>query len=162
MGPSPTCNRGLEGHAAEHMLQRCPLLQTARTKMLPTAVQLHANSTAAGRNWRRRLQSSCRLDSQCSGDREEEETESEYSMSQYKLQGDLFLRCTVTNRINNRLINTQQRLKTHQTHTTYYVLHSQSMHYKKDSHTGQGIISDKNQPLPPWLHERTTKRLEKW
>ena len=33
------------------------------------------NSTVARRNWRRRLQSSCRLDSQCSGDREEEEEE---------------------------------------------------------------------------------------
>jgi len=31
------------------------------------------NSTAAGRNWRRRPHSSFRLDSQCSGDREEEE-----------------------------------------------------------------------------------------
>ena len=30
------------------------------------------NSTAAGRNWRRQPHSSCRLDSQCSGDREEE------------------------------------------------------------------------------------------
>ena len=29
------------------------------------------NSTAAGRNWRRRPHSSCRLDSQCSGDRDE-------------------------------------------------------------------------------------------
>ena len=35
------------------------------------------NSTVARRNWRRRLQSSCRLDSQCSGDREEEEEEEE-------------------------------------------------------------------------------------
>ena len=31
------------------------------------------NSTAAGRNWRRQPHSSCRLESQCSGDREEEE-----------------------------------------------------------------------------------------
>ena len=31
------------------------------------------NSTAAERNWRERTHSSCRLDSQCSGDREEEE-----------------------------------------------------------------------------------------
>ena len=31
------------------------------------------NSTTARRNWRRRPHSSCRLDSQCSGDREDEE-----------------------------------------------------------------------------------------
>ena len=31
------------------------------------------NSTAAGRNWRRRPHSSCRPDSQCSGDRKDEE-----------------------------------------------------------------------------------------
>ena len=31
------------------------------------------NSTAARRNWRRRPHASCRLDYQCSGDREEEE-----------------------------------------------------------------------------------------
>ena len=33
------------------------------------------SATAAGRNWRRQLHSSCRLDSQCSGDRDEEEEE---------------------------------------------------------------------------------------
>ena len=33
------------------------------------------NSTVARRNWRRQLHSSCILDSQCSGDREEEEEE---------------------------------------------------------------------------------------
>ena len=32
---------GLENQMAEHILQRCPLLQTARTNVWPTAVQLH-------------------------------------------------------------------------------------------------------------------------
>ena len=41
LAPSPTCNRCLEGQTAEHLLQRCPLLQTAKTKAWPTAVQLH-------------------------------------------------------------------------------------------------------------------------
>ena len=31
-----------EDQTAEHTLQRCPLLQTARTNVWPTAVQLHA------------------------------------------------------------------------------------------------------------------------
>ena len=35
------------------------------------------NPTAAKRNWRRQTQSSCRLDSQCSGNREEEEEKEE-------------------------------------------------------------------------------------
>ena len=39
------------------------------------------NSTAARRNWRRRLHSSCRLDSECSGDREEEEEEGCFALS---------------------------------------------------------------------------------
>ena len=45
---------------------------TARINVWPTAVQYTPNSTAARRNWRRRLHSSCRQDSQCSGDWEEE------------------------------------------------------------------------------------------
>ena len=49
------------------------------------------------------------------------ESESDYLLSQYKFTRKFVLRCTVRNRINNRLINTaQQRLKTHQTHTTCY------------------------------------------
>ena len=40
LAPSPTCNFGLEDQTAEHMLQRCPLLQTTRKNMLPTAVRL--------------------------------------------------------------------------------------------------------------------------
>ena len=32
---------GLENQMAEQILQRCPLLQTARTNVWPTAVQLH-------------------------------------------------------------------------------------------------------------------------
>ena len=39
--PSPTCNCGLEDQTAEHILQICPLLQTARQNVWPTAVQLH-------------------------------------------------------------------------------------------------------------------------
>ena len=39
--PSPVCNCGLDDQMAEHILQRCPLLQTARTNVWPTAVQLH-------------------------------------------------------------------------------------------------------------------------
>jgi len=31
----------LEDQTAEHILQRCPLLQTTRTNAWPTAVQLH-------------------------------------------------------------------------------------------------------------------------
>ena len=41
LAPSPTCNCGPEDQTAEHILQRCPLLQTIRTKVWPTAVQLH-------------------------------------------------------------------------------------------------------------------------
>ena len=60
LASSPTCNRGPEDQAAEHILLRCPLLQTARTNVWPTAVQLHAKlyvATAARRNWRRQLHS---------------------------------------------------------------------------------------------------------
>ena len=32
LAPSPICSYGLEDQTAEHTLQRCPLLQTARTK----------------------------------------------------------------------------------------------------------------------------------
>ena len=41
LAPSPACNFGLEDQTAEHILQRCPLLQTARKNAWPTAVQLH-------------------------------------------------------------------------------------------------------------------------
>ena len=40
LAPSPTCNCGLEDRTAEHILQRCPLLQTARQNVWSTAVQL--------------------------------------------------------------------------------------------------------------------------
>ena len=38
---SPTCNCALEDQTAKHILQRCPLLQSARTNVWPMAVQLH-------------------------------------------------------------------------------------------------------------------------
>ena len=41
LAPSPVCNCDLEDQTAEHILQRCPLLHTARTNVWPTAVQLH-------------------------------------------------------------------------------------------------------------------------
>ena len=41
LAPSPIRNGGLEDETAEHILQKCPLLQTARTNVWPTAVQLH-------------------------------------------------------------------------------------------------------------------------
>jgi len=43
LAPSSTCSCGLEDQRAEHVPQRCPLLQTARLKfnVWPTAVQLH-------------------------------------------------------------------------------------------------------------------------
>ena len=41
LAPSPFCNCSLEDQTAEHILQRCPLLQAARTSVWPTAVQLH-------------------------------------------------------------------------------------------------------------------------
>ena len=41
LAPSLICNCSLEDQTAEHLLQRCPLLQTARTNVWPTAVQLH-------------------------------------------------------------------------------------------------------------------------
>ena len=43
LAPSATCSCGLEDQRAEHVPQRCPLLQTARLKfnVWPTAVQLH-------------------------------------------------------------------------------------------------------------------------
>ena len=41
LAPSPMCVCGLEDQMAEHILQRCPLLQTAKTNVWPTAVQLH-------------------------------------------------------------------------------------------------------------------------
>ena len=66
--PSPTCSCGLEDQTAEHILQRCPLLQTTRKNVWPTAVLLHTKTYATYRNWRRRPHPSCRLDFQCSGD----------------------------------------------------------------------------------------------
>ena len=39
--PSLALRYGLEDQTAEHKLQRCPLLQTARTNVWPTAVHLH-------------------------------------------------------------------------------------------------------------------------
>ena len=45
LAPPPTCNCGLEDQTAEHILQRCPLLQTARTNVWPTAVQLYTHQT---------------------------------------------------------------------------------------------------------------------
>ena len=74
LAPSPTCNCGLEDQKAERILQRCPLLQTARKACGQRQSSYTPNSTAARRNWRRQPQSSCTLDSQCSGDREEEST----------------------------------------------------------------------------------------
>ena len=71
LAPSPICNCGIEDQTAEHILQRCPLLQTARRNVWPTAVLLHTKPYAACRNWRRWPHSSCRLDFQCSGDWEE-------------------------------------------------------------------------------------------
>ena len=42
LAPSPACNCGLEDQTAEYILQRYPLLQTARLNVWPTArVQLH-------------------------------------------------------------------------------------------------------------------------
>ena len=40
LATSPTCNYDLEDQTAEHILQRCPLLQTARQNVWSTAVQL--------------------------------------------------------------------------------------------------------------------------
>ena len=39
--PSPTCNCGLEDQAAEDILQRFPLLQTARTNSAAIHIQLY-------------------------------------------------------------------------------------------------------------------------
>ena len=58
---SQTCCR--DAHFCRQQEQMCGQQQSSYTP----------NSTAARRNWRRRLHSSCRLDSQCSSDREEEE-----------------------------------------------------------------------------------------
>ena len=72
LAPSPICNCGLvdplnincrDAHFCRQQEQMCGQQQSSYT----------SNSTAARRNWRRQLQSSCRLDSHCSGDREEEE-----------------------------------------------------------------------------------------
>ena len=43
--PLPTSNMQLEDQTAEHILQRCPLLQTTRQTVWPTAVQLHTHQT---------------------------------------------------------------------------------------------------------------------
>ena len=40
LAPSPVGNCSLEDRTAEHILQRCPLLQTARQNVWSTAVQL--------------------------------------------------------------------------------------------------------------------------
>ena len=40
--PSPIRNCGLKDQMAQHMLQRCRLLQTPRTTVRPTGAQLHA------------------------------------------------------------------------------------------------------------------------
>ena len=70
LAASPTCNCGLEDQKAEHILQRCPRRQQEQTCGQRQS-RYTPNSTAARRNWRRQLHSSCRLDSQCSSDREE-------------------------------------------------------------------------------------------
>ena len=41
LAPSPTCSCGPEDQTAEHLLQSCPLLRTARTNVWPALVQLH-------------------------------------------------------------------------------------------------------------------------
>ena len=72
LAPSPICNCGLvdplnincrDAHFCRQQEQMCGQQQSTYTP----------NSTAARRNCRRQLHSSCGLDSQCSGDREEEE-----------------------------------------------------------------------------------------
>ena len=73
LAPSPTCDCSLEDQTAEYILQRCLLLQKARQNVSvanssPTTHQ----TTAAGRNWRKRPHSPCSPDFQCSGDREEQ------------------------------------------------------------------------------------------
>ena len=74
LAPSPICDWELEDQTAEHILQRCPLLQTKETCGQRRSIYT-PNSTAAGRNWRRQIHSTCRLYFQCSGDREKEEEE---------------------------------------------------------------------------------------
>ena len=50
LAPSPTCNCGLEDQTAEKILQRCPLLQTARTSVWPTVRNRDAERTFSVRN----------------------------------------------------------------------------------------------------------------
>ena len=45
LAPSPTCNCGLEDQTAEHILQSCPLLQTASTNVWPKAVYAATHQT---------------------------------------------------------------------------------------------------------------------
>ena len=81
----PTCSRNWSWH---HHQSATAVLKTRRTniycrdsnfcrqqeQMCGRRLSSYTpNSTAARRNWRRRLLSSCRLDSQCRSDREEEE-----------------------------------------------------------------------------------------
>ena len=70
--PSPTCNCGLEDQTVEHVLERCPLLQTVRKKMCGRQQSSYTpNSMAAKRNRKRWPHASCRLDFQRSGNDEE-------------------------------------------------------------------------------------------
>ena len=80
LASSPTCNFSLEYQTAHmHCLdarfcrqqeQTCGQQQSSYT----------SNSTAARRNGRRRPLSSCRLDSECNGDGEEEEEEASHAL----------------------------------------------------------------------------------
>ena len=45
LAPSATCSCGLEDQTAEHILQRCPLLQTASTNVWPKAVYAATHQT---------------------------------------------------------------------------------------------------------------------
>ena len=95
LAPSPTCNCDLEDQTAEHILQRCPLLQRQQEQTCGQQQSSYApKCTAAKRNWRRRPHSSCRLDSQCSGDREEEEVVKLCNRPGRKLLLDIFFYST--------------------------------------------------------------------
>ena len=57
------CNYGLEDQMAEHILQRCPLMQAARKTNMANSSPCTYQTTAARKNWRRWPHFSCRLDS---------------------------------------------------------------------------------------------------
>ena len=74
LAPSPTYNCGLEDQTAEHNTAEMPASARQQEQTCGQRQSSYtSNCTAARRSWRRQPRLSCRPDSQCSFDREEED-----------------------------------------------------------------------------------------